>query len=526
MAAGYAASPGEGLPREQAAPQTARGLQHRKALVACCLIGLAQATGPTISTLLPPTTPSVFGLSQTERQLTTNIGVLLFVLFVLGGGALGDLFGRKRIFMIGAIGFVVVNAVSAFSINIPMFVTLRLLAGVFGALIAALALAVIRTTFHPHELPIALGVYTGLFGVGQMASPLLTQLVQGIFDWRVTFILPVVFGVLGIYVARGHVHESAAAGGRGRKDAISTVAWAAILLALVFGLTDLGNGVYDSRYIFVALGVGVVGLLTLTWLAITTHGQALGSSLPNKRALTIAVIAGVIIALVFGGILIQFVNFFLTIQHRRPLLMVLSIAPVAPGLLLGGLLVSRYANRVGARTLISGGLAIMGLSAAALSFITPDISYVWLWLPIFFLGLGFNLANTSVIDTLLGLVSRDLAGAAAGITESVGRIGGALGPAVSGVLLLRLAGIPFRQRLEAAGLTSAQIQQAANALNDVLQNTEATIPKAILDRLVEGYREYYATGLGQALLIAAAACLVCAALVRFGMPKHTAAPEK
>jgi DHA2 family multidrug resistance protein-like MFS transporter len=300
-----------------------------------------------------------------------------------------------------------------------------------------------------------------------------------------------------------------------------------VLLAVMFVISSPTAGRDALRYLVVGLGTAVVATIVLVVLSVQTRGDALGRAMPNKRALAVAIVGGVVLSLAVGGVLLQLTNFFTTIDRYGPARMILAISPFAPGILVGGLLAGRLMGPLGARTLISAGLALMGLAVVGISFITPTIAYWWLILPFLFFGVGFNLANTCVLDTILSLVARDLTGAAAGVNEAVGRIGGAIGPIFSGTLLLQFGGLLYLNRLRAAGLTQTQITQAKSALNMVLRNTTpANVPPEVLQRLVAGYQAAYTTGLHDALLVVAAVCVVTAAFVWLVMPTRVAEPAK
>jgi MFS family permease len=513
IAGGYTASRGDA--------------QRWRVLGASCLLAVALGTSPSVATLLTPTTPDVFGITSYTVQLTVNVIQLVFVAFVLFGGALGDLFGRRRFLLIGSGGFVLTGILTAAAPSQAMFVAGRALMGVFSALLLPLAVAVIRTAFPSRELARPLGIYTAVFGLAQLGGPLLTQLFHTALTWRIAFVLPVLCGAIGGELVRRNVVESGAEGGRRRVEAITTAAWAAVLLAVMFAISSPTAGSFAARYLIVGLGIAVVATIVLIVLSVQTRGDALGRSMPNKRALAVAIVAGVVLSMAAGGILLQLVNFFTTIDRYGPVRMILAISPLGPGILAGGLLAGRQMGTLGARTLISGGLALMGLAAAGISFISPTISYWWLILPIFFFGLGFNTANTCVLDTILSLVARDLAGAAAGVNEAVGRIGGAIGPIFTGTLLIQFGGLLYLNRLRAAGLTAAQIAQAKAALNMVLRSTTPpNVAPAVLQRLVASYHAAYTTGLHDAILLVAAVCLVSAAFVWLVMPKRVAVPAK
>src|SRR5215472_9328735 len=109
MAAGSAANPGD-LRGSGAAPAA---VQRWYVVGASCLLGLALGTSPTLATLLTPITPDVFGITSLTVQLTVNVGQLVFVAFLLFGGALGDLFGRRRFLVVGSVGFVLAGILAA-----------------------------------------------------------------------------------------------------------------------------------------------------------------------------------------------------------------------------------------------------------------------------------------------------------------------------------------------------------------------------------------------------------------------------
>jgi MFS family permease len=496
-------------------------------LGASCLLAVALGTSPSVAALLTPTTPDVFGVTALTVQLAVNVTQLVVVAFVLFGGALGDLFGRRRFLLIGAAGFVLTGILTAAAPSQAVFVVGRVLMGLFSALLLPLAVSVLRIAFPAQELARPLGVYTAVAGLAQLGGPLLTQLFHNALTWRVAFVLPVVCGAVGGELVRRYVPESSAEGGRRRVEAVTTAAWAAVVLAVMFTISAPTAGKYAARYLIVGLAIAVVATLVLIVSSVQTQGDVLGRSVPNKRALAVAIVAGVVLSMAVGGVLLQLTNYLTTIERYGAVRMILTISPFGPGILVGGLLAGRLTRQLGARTLISAGLALMGLALVGIAFISPTIAYWWLILPFFLFGLGFNVANTCVLDTILSLVADDLAGAAAGVSEAVGRIGGAIGPLFTGTLLIQFGGLLYLKRLQATGLTPAQIAQAKDALNTTLRNTAPpNVPPEVLQRLVAGYHAAYTAGLHDSILFVAAVCAVGAAFVWLVMPKCVAEPEK
>lgn len=496
-------------------------------LGASCLIAVALGASPSVATLLTPTTPDVFGVTALTIQLAFNVTQLVVVAFVLFGGALGDLFGRRRFLLIGAVGFVLTGILSAVAPNQTIFAVGRVLMGLFSALLLPLAIGVLRVTFPPRELARPLGIYTAVSGLAQLGGPLLTQLLHSALTWRVAFVLPVLCGAAGGELVRRYVPESSATDDRRHVEAVTTAAWAAVVLAVMFAISAPTAGKYAARYLILGLAIAVGATLVLIVMSVQTQSNVFGRSLPNKRALAVAIVAGVVLSIAIGGVLPQLVNYFTTIDKYRPVQMILTISPLGPGILVGGLLAGRLTRPLGIRALISMGLAAMALAVLGCAFISTTISYWWLVPPFFLLGLGFNLANTCVLDTILSLVAHDLAGAAAGVSEAVGRIGGAIGPLLTGTLLLQFGGLLYLNTLQAAGLTPAQIAQATDALNMTLRNTTpSNVPPEVLQQLLAGYHVAYTTGLRETLLIVAALCAVAAIFVWLAMPKRIAEPAK
>lgn len=486
-------------------------------------MAVALGTSPSVVTLLTPTTPDVFGVTALTVQLTLNVVQLILVAFVLFGGALGDLLGRRRFLLIGSVGFVLTGILTAAAPSQTIFVVGRVLMGLFSALLLPLAVAILRITFPPRELARPLGVYTAVSGVAQLGGPLLTQLLNNALTWRLAFVLPVLCSALGGELVRRYVPENSAEGGRRRVEAVTTAAWAAVVLAVMFAISAPTAGRYAARYLLLGLAIAVGATLVLIVTSVQTGGNAVGRSMPHKRALAVAIVAGVVISMVIGGVLLQLTNYLTTIEGYGPVRMILTISPLGPGILVGGLLAGRLAQPWGPRSLISAGLALMGLALVGIAFISPTTSYWWLILPFFLFGLGFNVANTCVLDTILSLVAYDLAGAAAGVNEAVGRIGGAIGPLLTGTLLLQFGGLLYLNRLRAAGLTPAQIAQARDALDLMLRKTTPpNVPADVLQRLLASYHAAYVTGLHQALLLVAAVCIGGAVFVWLAMPKHIA----
>jgi MFS family permease len=227
--------------QETSAPATLERRQWR-ILVACCVLIFAKMAAPPLWVLIPPAPPQAFGAQNLAFRLTTSGSTLVFMAFLLIGGVLGDLYGRRRLLLVGSISFILANVLCIVSTGLPLFVVSRLLVGASSALMVPLILAVMRLAFSPRQRIIAIGIYTAVVGIGTAVGPLTAQLLIQFADWRITYLLSIACGSVGTVLAWRSIQESRVAGGMRRGDAIGTVAWSAVLLSLLFGLLEINIG--------------------------------------------------------------------------------------------------------------------------------------------------------------------------------------------------------------------------------------------------------------------------------------------
>src|SRR5262245_11474415 len=232
-------------------------------LAACCAVGFAQLAEPQLWMIGLNIPASAFGTAWGEYRFLSNLGVVLFVAFQLTGGVLGDLVGRRRIFLIGAVGSTLSNMLSLLAWNLPALIATRALVGMLGALAFPLTLGIVRLMFAGPERSIALLLYTLAISIGTLAS-LLAIPIEYWFGWRSALLLPIVTGLAGILLAWRYLRESRAEGGIRRREAIIVAAWTLVLLALVFGLAVAhSSGTLRNPITLLAGGVGVLGLLAI-----------------------------------------------------------------------------------------------------------------------------------------------------------------------------------------------------------------------------------------------------------------------
>ncbi|HEV2656018.1 MAG TPA: MFS transporter, partial [Ktedonobacteraceae bacterium] len=415
------------LIEHEASARTPYKQRQKRILAACCVLIFAKMAAPPLWVLIPPAPPQAFGAESLAFRLTTSGSTLVFMAFLLIGGVLGDLYGRRRLLLVGSISFVLANVLCLFSNELPLLIVGRLLVGASSALMVPLILASIRLAFPPQQRIMAIGIYTAVVGVGTAVGPLTAQLLIQFADWRVTYLLPIACASVGTVLAWRSIQESRVAGGMRRGDAIGTVAWSAVLLSLLFGLLEINVGVFAHIYTTLALLLGVWGLAVLAWLQLRPAGQIVYRTKMDRRALAIVIVAGCALNGVFIGSCLELYSFLRSIQGYGVIQIILAFAPILPALLVPIFISARLGTRVDERTQTAVGFLLLAMGTFALSFIGHETSYWWLLFPLIVLGMGFSATSAHLTNAFMSIIAPDLAGTAAGTNKAYTQVGNSIG---------------------------------------------------------------------------------------------------
>ena len=500
-------------------------------LAACCVVGFAQLAEPQLWMIGFNIPASAFGTAWRGYQIFANLGVVLFIAFQLVGGVLGDLLGRRRIFLIGAVGSTVCNLLSLAAWNIASLVVARALVGVMGALVFPLTLAVVRLVFVGRERPLALMIYTFVTAVGTLASLLAIPL-EDWFGWRWALVVPIGFGAAGIALAWRYLPESRAAGGIRRVEAITVAAWTLVLLALSFGLAvahthgTLNNPITLASAVAGMLGLAVIGY----WRRLRPRRRNVvrRSWLP-LLALSLLLYITATLTFALNGYVLQLYQFFHTVQQYHALVSGVALAPI----LLANAIVARRAARFAIEgpkhVVVASGLAAMGIGMLLTALLRPGLPYLLLIPGMALFGIGFLLAATAWTYFYFNVMPQDLIGVSAGINRAAGLVGGALASVVLSTVLQFSGMADFERRLDELELTPTEQAQALNVLEYALQlghpiDETTQAPETIIKlALLAAYREAYSVGVGSALATGATLCLVSAVIVWLWLRRATPA---
>lgn len=429
------------LPMSHASPSTHTDPHHERRWLILAVLGIAQlmvVLDATIVNIALPSAQADIGFSNDSRQWIITAYALAFGSLLLLGGRIGDLIGRKQIFIIGLLGFAGASALGGAAGSFGVLVIARALQGVFGALLAPAALSLLTTTFtDPIERNKAFGVFGGIAGIGGGVGLLLGGVLTEYLSWRwclyvnLLFAIPAAFGALSLLHAGRH-----AEGQRPRLDIPGAVTVTAGLFALVYGFSNAETNGWGAPLTIVML---IASALLLAAFAVIQRRVAdpllpLRVVLDRNRGGSYLAI-GTVGAGMFGVFL------FLTYYMQRTL----ELTPVQTGLAFLpmnfaimasiGVVSTRLLPKFGPRPLIATGLALSTVAMIVFTQLESTSSYVTGVLPglvILGFGMGFVFASAMATATL-GIEPRD-AGVGSAMVNTTQQVGGSIGTALLSTL--------------------------------------------------------------------------------------------
>src|SRR4051795_11027022 len=381
-----------------------------------------------VSTALPSIRKSL-GASIESLEWTVNAYTLSFAVLLLTGAALGDRFGRRRMFVIGVGAFTLSSAAAAIAPTTTALVAARALQGAGAALVLPLTLTLLSEAVDPSKRGLALGIWSGVSGLGVALGPLVGGVVVDGLAWEYIFWLNVPVGLALIPLAARQLQESY---GPDRHLDLPGLALAGFgLLGIVFGIVRGQALGWTSLTIVGSLTAGLLLLAAFVAWELRAPAPMLPMRLFRSRAFSAT--NGVSFAMFFGafGSIFLLAQFFQTAQGYSPLeaglrtlpwtAMPIFVAPIA------GIL----SDRIGSRPLMASGLALQSIAITWLAIVSePTGAYSALIVPFVLAGTGMALVFAPAANAVLGSVAPNEAGKASGATNAIRELGGVLGVAV------------------------------------------------------------------------------------------------
>ncbi|MEZ5102693.1 MAG: DHA2 family efflux MFS transporter permease subunit [Thermoleophilia bacterium] len=369
------------------------------------------------------------GASLESLEWTVNAYTLTFAVFLLTGAALGDRFGRRRMFALGIVVFTLASAGAALAPDAGTLVAFRAIQGLGGAMVMPLTLTILSAAFPAEKRGAAIGAWSGISGLAVAIGPLVGGAVVEGISWQWIFWLNVPIGIALVPVILGRLSESF---GPAKQLDLRGLALGSLgLFGIVYGVVQGNAHGWAAGDV---LG-GMVGGLALLAGFVAWELRAPHPMLPlrffRNRAFTATNLVS--LAMYFGmfGAIFLLAQFFQTAQGYSPLEAGLRTLPWTAMPMLIAPIAGVLAERIGSRPLLVSGLALQAAGLAWIAAVsTPSLGYASLVGPFVLSGIGMSLVFPAIATSILGAVRPEEEGQASGANNAIRELGGVLGIAV------------------------------------------------------------------------------------------------
>ncbi len=419
--------------------------------------------------------PPVSSLQWTIEAYLLTLGALLLL-----GGSLGDLYGRRRMFVLGLAGFTVASALCGLAPSIELLIAARALQGIAAAMLVPGSLAIIQTSFHPDDRGRAIGAWSGLSGITTAIGPFVGGWLIDATSWRTIFFINVPLALVAIGISVRHVPDSRDEGA-GRPDILGSIAIVTALGGIIYALVEGPAKGWLEVEVVTAATVGVVALVSFLVIERRAREPMLPLEIFSSAQFSGANAVTLMVYFALGGAL-----FLVVIQLQRvlgysALEAGTAFIPITLLLLVMSPRTGALAQRIGPRIPLTVGPLVAACGLALMARIEAGATYLGAVLPavlVFGIGMGFVVAPLT--SAVLAAVELRHAGVGSGVNNATARVAG----------LLAVALLPF-----AAGISG----------------TEGLDPQT------------FATGFPTAVLVAAAVCAGGALISLVSISKPSAA---
>jgi EmrB/QacA subfamily drug resistance transporter len=401
----------------------------------------------TVVNVALPSIQRSFDASLSSLEWTINAYSLSFAVLLVTGGRLGDIFGRRKVFLIGVVVFAAASATIGFAPTEGWLVASRALQGVGAALMMPGTLSIITNTFPPAERGKAIGTWAGVSAIALALGPLLGGWLTQDVSWRAIFFINVPVAAIAVAVTLFAAHESRDETATREVDLPGIATLTIGLTALVLALVEANAWGWSSARIIGLFAVAVVGLSAFAFIERRSHAPIVDFSFFQSRSFLGANVVAFAISFGMFAVFFFLALYMQNILGYSPLETGVRFLPSTVVIMVAGPLSGRLADRVGPRTPLVIGLALVTLSLAWQSRIQVDTSFGFLVVPFILLGLGMGFTMSPMSTAAMNAVDRTKAGVASGTLSMTRMVGGTFGVAALGALVATIGRHDLAQSL-------------------------------------------------------------------------------
>jgi EmrB/QacA subfamily drug resistance transporter len=481
----------------------------------CFALAMVMLDNTVVNVALPSIQRS-FDASLSALEWTINAYTLTFAVLLVTGGRLGDIFGRRKVFLIGVVVFAAASATIGLAPSEGWLVASRAVQGIGAALMMPGTLSIITNAFPPQERGKAIGMWAGVSAIALALGPLVGGWLTEDVTWRAIFFINVPIAVIAVFVTLFAAEESRDETASRRVDVPGIATLTVGLTALVLALVEGNSWGWSSASIVSLLAVSVVGLTAFVLIERSAAAPIVDFTFFRSRSFVGANV--VAFSITFGMFA---VFFFLALYMQN----ILGYAPLETGvrflpttivIMFAGPIAGRLSDRIGPRIPLVIGLLLVATSLAWQSRITVDTSFGFLVVPFILLGVGMGFTMSPMSTAAMNAVDRTKAGVASGTLSMTRMVGGTFGVAALGALVAAIGRHDLARTLpQVPHDTRERLVEALGSGGSAAGSTA---------QVREATHVAFVDALGTGLTISAATALVAAVaawvLIDGGRPAH------
>jgi EmrB/QacA subfamily drug resistance transporter len=442
--------------------------------------------------------------STSSLEWTVNAYTLSFAVMLVTGGRLGDLFGRRRMFLFGVAVFGASSFMIALSQSDTWLILFRAVQGIGAGFMMPATLSIITNTFDAHERGKAIGTWAGVSAMALAIGPVVGGFLVEEVSWQSIFLLNVPVAVVAILVTLFAVRESRDETAIREIDVPGVATLTVGLAALVLGLVESNSWGWGSSRVIALFAVAAVALVAFALIEPRRRAPMVDFSFFRSRTFFGANVVAFIVSFTMFATFFSLTLYMQDILHFSPLQTGLRFLPTTVCVMVAGPIAGRLADRVGSRPLMTAGLLAVAAAMFWETGITTHSNYGFLAVGFVLQGLGIAFVMSPMSTAAMNSVDRAKAGVASGILSMTRMVGSTFGVAALGAIIATVGRSELATRLPQA--TAAQRGHLVELLGSGASTTHLAGP-------VQGaLNETYVSALSIGLTVVGALALVGAVL--------------
>jgi EmrB/QacA subfamily drug resistance transporter len=484
-------------------------------LAAMCFALFMIMLDNTVVNVALPSIQRDLGASISGLEWTVNAYTLSFAVLLVTGGRLGDVFGRRRMFLFGVVTFGVSSGLIGLAQSDAWLVTFRAVQGVGAAFMMPATLSIISNAFPPEERGKAIGTWAGVSAMALAIGPVVGGFLVENVSWQSIFFLNLPVAVAAVVVTLFATHESRDETAPRQVDVLGVATLTVGLGALVLALVE-GNGWgWGSARVIGLLVVAVVGLVAFAVTEARVANPMVDFKFFKSRSFAGANVVAFVVSFAMLATFFFFALYLQNIHHYSPLQTGVRFLPTTAVIIIVGPIAGRLSDKIGPRPLMTLGLLLNAVSLFWQGHVAADTSYGFLVGAFVLMGLGMGLVMSPMSTAAMNAVDPTKAGVASGVLSMSRMVGGTFGVAAMGALITALGRHKLDESLPAVpSSTRHTLAENLGAGGSALSSGDSAIGHAVQQAFLYALND----GLRIAAVVSAFGAIAAWLLIEPGIP--------